>query len=69
MSTSEYEDDEVGNIYVTIEEILEEVGKGDRNNIITEGWKNFVEGETYRNIFGSHGLDRRNHRRQCSLIL
>ena len=34
MPTSEYEDDEVEKLYDTIEEILEEDGKGDRNNII-----------------------------------
>jgi len=32
--TSEYEDDEVENLYDTIEEILEEDGKGDTNSII-----------------------------------
>ena len=34
MPTSEYEDDEVENLYDTIEEILEEDGKGDTNSII-----------------------------------
>jgi len=34
MPTSEYEDDEVEKLYDTIEEILEEDGKGDTNNII-----------------------------------
>ena len=31
MPTSEYEDDELENLYDTIEEILEEDGKGDTN--------------------------------------
>ena len=34
MPTSEYEDDEVEKLYDTIEEILEEDGKGDTKNII-----------------------------------
>ena len=34
MPTSEYEDDEVEKLYDTIEEILEEDGKGDTNSII-----------------------------------
>ena len=33
--TSEHEDDEVEELYVAIEEILEEDGKGDTNTIIT----------------------------------
>jgi len=37
MPTSEYEDDEVEKLYDTIEEILEEDGKGDTNNIIMGG--------------------------------
>jgi exonuclease III len=34
MQTSEYEDDEVEKLYDTIEEILEEDGKGETNRII-----------------------------------
>ena len=34
MPTSEYEDDELEKLCDTIEEILEEDGKGDTNNII-----------------------------------
>jgi hypothetical protein len=37
MPTSEYEDDEVEEFYDTIEEILEEDGKGDTNVIILGG--------------------------------
>ena len=64
MPTSEYEDDEVEKLYDTIEEILGEDGKGDTNNIILGGWNSVVGDEPYRNIVGSHGLGRRNHRCQ-----
>jgi len=64
MRTSEYEDDEVETFYDTIEEILEEHGNGDTNNIIRGDWKRVVGDESYRNIVGSHGLGRRNHRGQ-----
>ena len=65
MPTSEYEDDEVKNLYDTIEEILEEDGKCDTNNIIGGGdWNSVVGDEAYRNIIGSHGQGRRNHRGQ-----
>ena len=37
MPTSEHEDDEVEELYVVIEEILEEDGKGDTNTIILGG--------------------------------
>ena len=64
MPTSEYEDDEVEKLYDTIDEILEEDGKGDTNNIILGDWNSVVGDETYRNIVGSQGLGRRNHRGQ-----
>ena len=64
MPTSEYEDDEVEKLYDTIEEILEEDGKGDTNSIILGDWNSVVGDESYRNIVGSHGLGRRNHRGQ-----
>ena len=63
MPTSEYEDDEVENLYDTIEEILDEDGKGD-TNIILGNWNSVVGDEPYRNTVGSHGLGRRNHRGQ-----
>jgi hypothetical protein len=44
------------------EEILEEDGKGDTNCIILGDWNSVVGDESYRNIVGSHGLGRRNHR-------
>ena len=59
--TSEYEDDEVEELYDTIEEILKEDGKCDTYNIILGDWNNVVGDESYRNIVGSHGLGRRNH--------
>ena len=62
--TSEYEDDEVEKFYDTIEEILEEDGKGDTNSIILGDWNSVVGEESYKNIVGSHGLGRRNHRGQ-----
>jgi len=64
MPTSEYEDDEVENLYDTNEEILEEDGKGDTNNIIVGNWKSIIGDETYRNIVQSHGLGRWSHRGQ-----
>ena len=54
--TSEYEDDEVENLYDTIEEILEEDGEGETNSVIMGDWNSAVGDETYRNIVGSHGL-------------
>ena len=67
MPTSECEDDEVENLYSTIEEILEGNGKGDTNNIILGDWNSVVGDESYRNIVGSHGLGRRNHRGQMHI--
>jgi len=64
MPTSEYEDDEVEKLYDTIEEILEEDGKGDTNNIILGDWNSVAGDESYRNTVGSHGLGRRNHKGQ-----
>ena len=52
MPTSEYEDDEVEKLYDTIEEILEEDGKGDTNSIILGDWNSVVGDESYRNIVG-----------------
>ena len=42
MPASEYEDDEVEKFYHTIEEILEEDGKGDTNSIILGDWNSVV---------------------------
>jgi hypothetical protein len=54
----------VEKLYDTIEEILEEGGKGETNNIILEDWNSVVGDESYRNIVGSHGLGRRSQRGQ-----
>jgi len=51
-------------LYDPIEEILEEVGKGDTSSIILGDWNSVVGDESYRNIVGSHGPGRRNHRGQ-----
>jgi exonuclease III len=64
MPMLEYENDEVEKFYDTIEEILEEDGKGDINSIILGDWNNVVGEESYKNIVGSHGIGRRNHRGQ-----
>jgi hypothetical protein len=41
-----------------------EDGKDDTNVIILGDWNSVFGDETYRNIAGSHGLGRRNHRGQ-----
>ena len=46
----------MGKLYDTIEEILEEDGKGDTNSVILGDWKSVVGEESYKNIVGSHGL-------------
>jgi len=56
MPISEYEDDEVEELYDIIEEILEDDGKGDTNSIIMEDWNSVVGDESYMNIVGPHGL-------------
>ena len=49
MPMSEYEDDEVEKLYDTIEEILEEDGKGDTNSIILRHWHVHLHNQnTYR---------------------
>ena len=50
--------------YDTTEEILKDNGKSDTNNIILGDWNSIVGDESYRNIVGSHGLGRWNHRGQ-----
>ena len=64
MATSEHEDDEVEKFYDATAEILVEDGKDDTNNIIMGDWNSVVGDESYRNIVGSYGLGRRNHRSQ-----
>ena len=64
MPTLEYEDDKVEKLCDTIEEILEEDGKGDTNSIILREWNSVVGDQSYQNTVRSHGLGRRNHRGQ-----
>jgi exonuclease III len=42
MPTSDYEDEEVEELYERIEDILEEDGKGDTNTIIMGDWNSVV---------------------------
>ena len=51
-------------LYDTIEEILEEDGKGYTNSIIMGDWNSVFGDVSYRDIVGSHGLGRPNHRGQ-----
>ena len=67
MPTSEYEDDEMEILYDKIKEILEEDGKGDTNNIVLGDWNSVVGDESYRNIFGSHGIGKGITVVKCSL--
>jgi exonuclease III len=67
MPTSEYEDDEVEELYNVIEEILEEDGSCDTNTIIMGDWNSIVGDESYRNIVGPRGLGRKNHRGQMHI--
>jgi exonuclease III len=64
MPTSEYEDDEVEELYDVIEEILEEDGKGETNTIIMGNWSSEVGHKAHHNIVGPYGLGRRNQRGQ-----
>jgi hypothetical protein len=50
MPTLEYEDDEVGELYHTIEEILEEDGKGATNTIIMGDWNSVVGNKAHHNM-------------------
>jgi hypothetical protein len=61
MPISEYENDEVEELYDIIVEILGEDGKGDTNTIILGDWNSVVGEESYRNIVGPHDLGRKNH--------
>lgn len=57
MSISEYEDDEVEELYKIIEEILEEDGKGETNSIIMGDWKSVVGDKSYRNMLDYMDLE------------
>jgi exonuclease III len=62
MPTTQYEDDEVEELYDIIEEILEEVGKGATNTIIMGDWNSVVGNKAHHNTVGPYGLGRRNQR-------
>jgi hypothetical protein len=64
MPTSEYEDDEVEELYDITEEILEGDGKCDTITIIMGDWNSVVGDESYKNIVGPHDLGRKNQRSQ-----
>jgi exonuclease III len=64
MPTSDYEDDELEELYDVIEEILEEDGKGATNTIIMGDWNSVVGDKAHHNTAGPYGLGRRNQRGQ-----
>jgi exonuclease III len=64
MPTSDYENNEVEELYDMIEEILEEDGKGAINTIIMGEWNSVVGDKAHQNTVGPYGLGRRNQRRQ-----
>jgi exonuclease III len=64
MPTSDYEDEEVEELYDKIEDVLEEGGKGDTNTIIMGDWNSVVGDKPDRNICGPHGLGNRTKRGQ-----
>jgi hypothetical protein len=67
MSTSEYEDDEVEELYDIIEEIFEEDRKGETNTIIMGDWNSVVGDEAHHNNVGPYGLGKRNQRGQTPI--
>jgi exonuclease III len=62
MPTSDYEDEEVEELYDRIEDILEEDGKDDTNTIIMGDWKSIVGDKSNSNICGIYRLENRNER-------
>jgi exonuclease III len=60
MPMSDYEDEEVEELYDRIEDILEEDGKGDTNTIIMGDWNSSVGDKSNDNICGPYGLGNRN---------
>jgi exonuclease III len=64
MPISEYEDDELEELYDIIEEILEVDRKGETNVIVMGDWNNVVEDKAHHNTVGPYGLGRRNQRGQ-----
>jgi exonuclease III len=61
---SDYEDEEVEELYDRIVDILEEDGKGGTNTIIMGDWNNVVGNKSDGNICGPYGLGNRNKRGQ-----
>lgn len=64
MPTSEYEDEEVEELYGVTEEILEEDREIQMNTTIIGNWNTEVGDKSYGNIVGRHGqakYDERNH--------
>jgi exonuclease III len=64
MPTSDYEDEEVEELYDRIVDILEEDGKCDINTTIMGDWDSVVGDKSEGNTCGSYGLGNRNKRGQ-----
>jgi exonuclease III len=64
MPTSDYEDEEVEELYDRIKDILEEDAKGDTNTIIMGDWNSVVGNKSNGNICCPYGLGNRNKRGQ-----
>jgi hypothetical protein len=64
MSISEYED-EVGEFYNIIEEILEEDGKSETNTNMMGDWRSVVGDKTHRNILDHMGLEDKIRQVKC----
>jgi exonuclease III len=61
MPPSDYEDEEVEELYDRIEDILQEDGKVDPNTIIMGDWNSVVGDKSNGNICGPYGLGNRNN--------
>jgi hypothetical protein len=64
MPTSDYEEDEVEELYDITEETLEEDGKVTTNMIIMGDWNSVYGNKAHQNTVGPYGLGRRNQRGQ-----
>jgi exonuclease III len=64
MPTSDYEDNEVEEMFDIIEEILEEDGKGETNTIVMGDSNSVVGNKAHHNTVRPYGLGRRNQRGQ-----
>jgi len=54
-------------LYDTFEEVLDNDGRVETYSIITGKWNSVSADKSHRNIFGQHGLSRRNQRGQMSI--